>query len=124
MILSFTFFLFLNRYPKNGISPKIGIFELIVSVLFLISPPSIIDSPFNTIAVVLISFFEVSGLSPAFITSFASSIIASISRVTLFSLEILGFTFKESPISSLLLLVVVPLDPVVDPVLKEIVSPT
>ena len=93
--------LFLNSSPNKGISPNKGTCCFVDSSLFSISPPIITLSPLFNIAVVLISFLDVSAFPLVVTVVLTPSNIVFISKVTLVSLDILGFTFKVSPTSSL-----------------------
>ena len=93
--------LFLNNSPNKGISPKTGTFWFVDSILFSINPPIITLSPLFKIVVVFICFFEVSAFPLIVWVVLTPSKIASISKVTFVSFEILGFTFNVKPTSSL-----------------------
>ena len=73
---------FVNKLPTRGISPKTGTFWIVDSFLFSINPPIITLSPLFKIAVVLISFFKVSGFPLAVWVVLIPSNNVLISRVT------------------------------------------
>jgi len=100
LFLSLLSSLYLKSSPSKGISFKIGTPEELSFVISWVNPPIMILSPFFTIAVVDISLFVVVG-NPILRVSFTPSMVTFTSSKTFLSLEILGFTFKVNPISSL-----------------------
>ena len=100
MILSPFLSEYLNSSPSTGISPISGTLLIESLLLSLIRPPIITVSPLLTIAVVLTSLFVVLGI-PAVLFGIKSSSLVSMFRVTLLSVDSLGFTFRVKPISCL-----------------------